>query len=112
MESDYYKTVIKNYREKEDLTQEALSEKLGCDQTYISQLERGKRTPSVDFFISFSNVSKIPIDYILCSESKIGTDIKINEITERANKLAPKDKQLVFSLLDTLIDRFENDNKE
>ena len=56
MESDYYKTVIKNYREKEDLTQEALSEKLGCDQTYISQLERGKRAPSVDFFISFSNV--------------------------------------------------------
>lgn len=112
METDYYRDVIKEYRKKENLTQEKLAELLGYDTTYMSHIETGKREPSVDFFIRFSNLSGISFDYMFCCETQIGSQIKLNEISNRAMKLLPKDRQLTFKLLDDLIDRFEHDIKK
>ena len=38
---------LRAYREKQQLTQEALAEKADLDPTYISGIERGVRNPSV-----------------------------------------------------------------
>lgn len=112
METDYYREVIKEYRKKENLTQEKLAELLGYDTTYMSHIETGKREPSVDFFIRFSNLSGISFDYMFCCETQIGSQIKLNEISNRAMKLLPKDRQLTFKILDDLINRFEHDIKK
>lgn len=112
METDYYREVIKEYRKKENLTQERLAELLGYDTTYMSHIETGKREPSVDFFIKFSNLSGISFDYMFCCETKIGAQIKLNEVSDRAMKLLPKDRQLTFKILDDLLNRFEHDIKK
>lgn len=44
---------IKKYRKKLDLTQEELAEKTNLHRTYISSLERGRRS------ISLNNIEKI-----------------------------------------------------
>ncbi|MEZ3421877.1 MAG: helix-turn-helix domain-containing protein [Eubacterium sp.] len=108
METDYYRKVIKDYRKKENLTQEKLAELLGYDTTYMSHIETGKRAPSIDFFIKFSNLSGISLDYMLCCETVTGTKAKLDEITMRALKLLPKDRQFVFHTLDYFLDRFEH----
>ena len=83
MEPDYYRKVIKKYRKENKLSQEKLAELLGYDTTYMSHIETGKREPSVDFFIKFSNLSGISFDYLFCCETQIGTQIKLNELSNR-----------------------------
>lgn len=112
METDYYRQVIKEYRKEKKLSQEKLAELLDCDTTYISHIETGKRDPSIDFFIRFSNLSGISFDYMFCCETQIGSQIKLNEISERAMRLLPKDRQFTFKILDDLLDRFEHDTKK
>ena len=107
METDYYRKVIKKYRKENKLSQEKLAELLG----YMSHIETGKREPSVDFFIKFSNLSGISFDYLFCCETQIGTQIKLNELSNRMMKLLPKDRQFTFKILDELLDRFEQDTK-
>ncbi len=74
----------------------------------MSHIETGKRAPSIDFFIKFSNLSGISLDYMLCCETVTGTKAKLDEITMRALKLLPKDRQFVFHTLDYFLDRFEH----
>lgn len=112
MDTDYYREIIKKYRNEKKLSQEQLSELLDCDPTYISRIEKGKRDPSIDFFIKFSNLSMISLDYLLCCETQIGAQLKINEYTRKIIKLSPKDRQFVFHLFDELITRLEQDNNE
>ncbi len=112
MDTDYYRKVIKEYRKKENLTQEKLAELLGYDTTYMSHIETGKREPSVDFFIKFSNLSGISFDYMFCCETKIGAQIKLDENSKRVMKLLPKDRQFIFNIIDNLLDRFEHDIKK
>ena len=50
---------LKRYREKENLTQERLSELAGCSKNHLSALERGKKFPSaalIDKFCEILNV--------------------------------------------------------
>lgn len=111
MESNYYIKIIKDFRKQKGFTQEKLAELLDYDPTYISRIETEKREPSIEFFIRFSDFSQIPIDYLLCSEAKIGTQIKFDEISQRAFKLSSKDRQFLFDIIDNLLSRFEYDNK-
>ncbi|WP_417398225.1 helix-turn-helix domain-containing protein [Gimesia chilikensis] len=40
--------VLRHFREEAGMTQEALAFEAGVDRTYISQLERNKKSPTVD----------------------------------------------------------------
>lgn len=76
METDYYRQVIKEYRKSQKLSQEKFAELLDCDTTYISHIENGKRDPSIDFFIKFSNLSGISFDYMFAVKHKLA--LKLN----------------------------------
>jgi transcriptional regulator with XRE-family HTH domain len=41
-------TVLREVREQAGVTQQALAAKAGMDRAYISEIERGKASPSVD----------------------------------------------------------------
>ena len=49
---------------------------------------------------------------MLCCETQIGAQIKLNEISERAMRLLPKDRQFAFKMIDHFLDRFEHDIKK
>lgn len=40
--------VLRHFREEAGMTQETLAFEAGVDRTYISQLERNKKSPTVD----------------------------------------------------------------
>lgn len=44
--TEIFRNNLKRYRTKQNYTQERLSEICGISTDYISQIERGKRTPS------------------------------------------------------------------
>lgn len=49
------KTNIKKYREKANLTQEQLSEMAGISPDYLSEIERGKKIPSMKRFFKIAD---------------------------------------------------------
>lgn len=50
---------------KKDCTQDILSEKLGIQKPQISNLENGKREPSISELKAYSSCLKIPMEYLL-----------------------------------------------
>ena len=48
------RTNIKKYREKAGLTQEQLSETAGISSDYLSEIERGKKIPSMKRFFKIA----------------------------------------------------------
>ncbi len=51
---------IKKFRNKKGLTQEALSELCGISCDYLSEIERGKKTPSLKRFLIIANKLEVP----------------------------------------------------
>ncbi|MBK9137478.1 MAG: helix-turn-helix transcriptional regulator [Verrucomicrobia bacterium] len=51
---------VRRRREALDLTQEALAEKAGLDQTYISGIERGVRNPGIKNVVRLARALGIP----------------------------------------------------
>ncbi|MBP1155206.1 MULTISPECIES: helix-turn-helix transcriptional regulator [unclassified Paenibacillus] len=49
-----YGKLLKEYRQKKNLSQEQLAFESGLDRTYISMLERGKRQPSLSTIFSIA----------------------------------------------------------
>ncbi len=55
------RTNIKNFRESKNLTQEKLSELAGISADYLSEIERGKKVPSIKRLIQISEALDIEI---------------------------------------------------
>ena len=50
---------IKKYREQAGLTQEQLSEMAGISPDYLSEIERGKKIPSMKRFFKIANALEV-----------------------------------------------------
>lgn len=65
-------TVLRELREKNNLSQEKLAEFCDLDRTYISLLERGLRQPTITTLFRLSNALKIkPSDLVVMVEAKL-----------------------------------------
>lgn len=60
------KTRIKELRLKKNLTQKALGDRLGANQTTLSKIENGISTPDAMLLIALSQFFHVSTDYILC----------------------------------------------
>ena len=56
---------LKTARELHGLTQEKLSEEMGCTYKYISKVENGASAPSLPFVIKFSEITGSDLNYLL-----------------------------------------------
>ena len=48
-----------------DMKQQELAERLGLSKSHVSELERGKKTPSIDVIQKYSEIFNIPASSIL-----------------------------------------------
>lgn len=55
---------IKIKRQELDLCQFELAERVGVTQTHISDIERGKRNPSVELLIKIAKALKYDVNYL------------------------------------------------
>lgn len=56
---------IKETRRMRGLTQEQLTEKVDITLEYISQIERGLKTPSMQVFIKLVEILDVSADYLI-----------------------------------------------
>jgi transcriptional regulator with XRE-family HTH domain len=57
-------TAIRKLRRDRDLRQNDLANSIGITQSYLSGIEKGKKTPSVDVLSSISDYFKMPLAVI------------------------------------------------
>lgn len=98
---------IKDARILCKLTQEQLAEMVDVGTTYISDIERGAKFPSLTLFIKIVNSLGVSADYILCGEIEAGKACVYDDITKKMEKLTPKQRLGVSDLIDAYIKTLE-----
>lgn len=94
---------LKEARNHCNLTQEQLAQKVHKTVTYISDIERGAKTPSLNLFIQMVDVLNISPDYILCGELEAGKQYICYEITKKLNQITAQQRLAVEKLIDIYI---------
>lgn len=90
---------LRQERQKLNITQETLAEKIDISNVYISQIERGERNLSLDTLIKLANELGITVDYLLQDYYEKDDDYFLNEIRLLLKNLQIKDKQLALDLI-------------
>lgn len=103
MEKEFIGKKIKEYRKINDFTQETLGEKAGLHYSYIGQVERGEKEPSLKSLIRIADalgigVDKLLINYDLSSDASI----RISNITDLLLKRDEKELEMIYTLLKDL----------
>ena len=94
---------LKEARNIAKFTQEQLAEKVGIGTTYISDIERGAKFPSLSLFIKIVNVLGVSADFILRGEIEAGKNCVYDDITKKLDGLTPKQRLGVADLIDAYI---------
>ena len=58
---DDYRAILKRNREKQGLSQNKLAKRLGVTQTFISEIERGRKNPSLEQFFRICKELQIKV---------------------------------------------------
>jgi len=98
---------LKESRLISGITQEQLAEKVGVNTSYISDIERGAKFPSMSLFIKIVDVIGASADYILRGEIEAGKNCIYDSITKMLEPLTPKQRLNVENLIETYIKTLE-----
>lgn len=94
---------LKTARISKGYTQQALAERIDIADMYLSEIERGVKTPSLNIFIKMIKELDVSADYILRDEIPSGKDFVYDEITRKLEGLTPKQRKAVSDLIDAYI---------
>ena len=97
-----YGKILKNYRIKNNLTQENVAELSGLAPRYISQIERGELKGSINTLLTFCNTYKITPNDILINFSDADNFSSKNSYDYKINQLSIRDKEIIDDLLNFL----------
>ncbi len=87
---------IRKQRQRMNLTQEKLAEKIDISESFMGHIERGDRKLSLDTLVKIAQELDISIDYLLLDTIKLEPDTYLNEIV---TALGQKNKKQVKALL-------------
>ncbi|MCP4130177.1 MAG: helix-turn-helix transcriptional regulator [bacterium] len=101
---------IKELRTDMGWTQGELADKIGTDARMISQYEKGKSVPSVEYVINFAETFNVSVDYLLVEDApkrpfKDGGDKELMGQFLEVNKLPEKDREMVKYMIDSVLMR-------
>lgn len=94
---------IREYREKAGYTQESIAEALELSVTAISNIERGINYPSLENFINFLNVVKVPADLLLADVVDCAYISKASELSEKLKNASPEKRKQIFTVIEALL---------
>ena len=95
---------IQDTRKKRGFTQEQLAEQAEITVEYISQIERGLKTPSMQVFIKLVEILDVSADYLLRDTVSTRNLYGDKQIGARLEQLTPKQRVALEALIDTYIE--------
>ena len=97
--------VFQEYRLKNNMTQNEVSELTGLEPRHISQLERGFTKGSIDTLLKLCNAYKITPDVILYDLLDENTKNMIKIYDEKFKKLSKRDKESILYFIDYFLSK-------
>lgn len=94
---------LRKYRERIGYSQELLAEDIGCTSIFISYIERGEKSPSLDTLIKMSNVLNVSTDILLGKDVKNICLPKLVELEERIKRLPYYKQQMLLEMFDAIL---------
>jgi transcriptional regulator with XRE-family HTH domain len=88
---------LKILRTSHDFNQKDLAVKLGISRAYISEIESGRKTPTIKILDSYAEVFQIPVSSIIF----LAENINVNGLAEMDSFVSPK----IIALIKFLIER-------
>ena len=115
MENNVGKKILE-VRNKRNLTQEELAEKVGSVPSFISNIERKNKCPSLSLLRKIVKELDTSYDYLLLDDFDMDKqlEIKYKDMFREIKKLDSKTQIEFFSVAEKLIESFktvENNNK-
>lgn len=101
---------ILEVRNKRNYTQEELAEKVGSVPSYISNIERKNKCPSLPLLRRIVKELDTSYDYLLMDDFELDKqlEIKYKEMFKEIKKLDSKTQEEFFSLAENIIKSFKN----
>ncbi len=97
-------TRIREARKRLHLTQDNLAEKLDVSLTYISEIERGLKMPSMQLFIKLVEILDVSADYLLRDTVSTRNLYGDKQIGRKWERLTPRQRVALEALIDTYIE--------
>lgn len=94
---------LKQIRLSKNISVDTVAVKIGVEETYIPQLERGAKLPSFDTLIYLSNALGVTPNELLCDYVVAEKTTVPNNISKKMEKLNPKQRQHIEEMVDHMI---------
>ena len=94
---------IREARMKAKYTQEVLAEKADIAVTYLGEIERGEKTPSLEVLISLTDSLGVSCDYLLRDNIESGSVYVDADISKKLSGLTYKQRVAAEAILDAYI---------
>ena len=109
MENNVGKRILE-VRNKRNLTQEELAEKVGSVPSYISNIERKNKCPSLSLLRKMVKELDTSYDYLLMDDFDMDKklEIKYKEMFKEIKKQNKKTQEEFFNVADNIIKSFKN----
>lgn len=98
---------IRNYRKQKNLSQEQLAEFVDVSSNYISQIELGKKFPSLDVFVKLLIAIDTPADLVLSEVTTSTYSVKVSELNDRIKDLPIENQKFIYSVVDTMVNEMK-----
>jgi transcriptional regulator with XRE-family HTH domain len=72
--------VLRKYRLQQDLSQEKLAELANLDRTYVSQIERGLKSPSIKTLLALAQALRVDAHLLV---AELESELSISPVQER-----------------------------
>lgn len=95
---EYLGKRIREERTKLRLTQEQLAEAAEVNESYIGQVERGEKNPSLETVVSIANSLGVTVDYLLQEEVHVEPNSLINELISVAKDKDTDELRLMLNI--------------
>ena len=112
MENNVGKKILE-VRNKRNLTQEELAEKVGSVPSYISNIERKNKCPSLSLLRKIVKELDTSYDYLLMDDFDMDKklEIKYKEMFKEIKTLDKKTQEEFFNVAENIIKSFKNIEK-
>ena len=98
---------IKKERLINKLTQAKLAEKVGISPTFLGQIERGEKIPSLETVVNIAVTLNVTIDGLLF-ETELSNSIIISELSLALSKISNSEKLLLIDISRCFLNRALN----
>ena len=98
---------IRAHRQSQHMSIEELAFKAELSKNYLSLVERGQNTPSLETLISIANALHVSADQILCDVVDAGFKVRSTVLSERIEKVSPARRKLIYNVLEALLQEDE-----